>query len=172
MLLTFLAWGGRKVNSLESEIFERVCKIENLLASGIEQLHQDLNAGKEGREFLEAGLKAYREKCLRELNAKPDPTATIWARIRNAPEIRFPHRKIIECLAARYDFQSKAFEEIHFSKLVKEACVGKNKAKEYLALLEVKGLIASRTDGYRKFFRIAANEPVTGSSSKNDKFQG
>lgn len=144
------------MSSLESEIFERVCKIENLLATGIEQLRKELDAGRESREFLDAGLKAYREKCLKEVGARPDPIAPIWARIRSDPEIRFPHRKILERLAARYDFQAKAFSEIHFSGLVKESRVGKNKAKEYLALLEAKGFIASRTDGYRKFYKIVA----------------
>ena len=57
-------------------------------------------------------------------------------------------------LLGQYDPAKKRFTESHFSRLVKEARVSKNMTKEYLGLLERKGYIEQRTDGYRQYFRI------------------
>ncbi|CAB1062171.1 hypothetical protein D1BOALGB6SA_6947 [Olavius sp. associated proteobacterium Delta 1] len=59
--------------------------------------------------------------------------------------------KILNHLAAQYDFNKGIFMEVDFSKLVKECRIGKNKAKDYLDLLVKKGRIESRSDGYRVY---------------------
>ncbi len=71
--------------------------------------------------------------------------------------LQYPHRKILDFLTGEYDPANKRFKESHFSRLVKEARLGKNMAKEYLGLLERKGYIERRTDGYRKYFKIHSN---------------
>lgn len=75
-------------------------------------------------------------------------------RIRDDRELRHPHVKILNYLAGQFDYENSRFEEVNFSKVVRECRIGKNKAKEYLDLLIGKGLIESRTDGYRVFYRV------------------
>ena len=78
-------------------------------------------------------------------------------RVRVDKELHHPHRKILDFLIGEYDPANKRFGESHFSRLVKEARLGKNMAKQYLSLLERKGYIEQRTDGYRKYFKIRSN---------------
>lgn len=99
-------------------------------------------------------LKAHRANVLREV--QNGPMNAILTKVRTDPELRFPHRKILEFLASRYDFTTNAFQEAFFSQIVRGARLGKNRAREYLAVLERKGYIQSRHDGYRLFFRIVA----------------
>jgi len=77
--------------------------------------------------------------------------------IRQDKSLRYPHRKILDFLIEQYDYQKGKFREIHFSRIVKECRLGKNKAKEYLDYLAEKGLIDSRSDGYRKFYGVRAD---------------
>jgi hypothetical protein len=65
-------------------------------------------------------------------------------------ELRHPHIKILNYLSDQFDMQTGKFEEVNFSKIVKECRVGNNKAKGYLDLLVEKGLIKSMSEGHRK----------------------
>lgn len=78
--------------------------------------------------------------------------------VRNDSELRYPHTKILDYLAGLFDFDKNHFKEVHFSKLVRECRIGKNKAKGYLDLLVAKGLVESRSDGYRVFYRIKQSD--------------
>lgn len=69
-------------------------------------------------------------------------------------ELRHAHRKIIEVLASQTDCATGRYGEIHFSRLVREARVGKNATRVYLDLLIRKGYVDQRSDGYRTFFRL------------------
>jgi predicted transcriptional regulator len=60
----------------------------------------------------------------------------------------YPHKKILDFLIEQYDYEKDNFKKVHFSKIVKECRIGKNKAKEYFDFLIKKGLIDTRTDGY------------------------
>jgi len=75
-------------------------------------------------------------------------------KIRNDKDLRFPHRKILEFLLGQYDFEKKEWREVNFSRIVREARIGKNKAKSYLTLLETKGYVEKREDGYKKWWRV------------------
>ena len=44
--------------------------------------------------------------------------------------------------------------DVHLSKIVREAKIGKNKAKGFMDLLIKKGLIESRSKKYRVFYQI------------------
>jgi hypothetical protein len=74
--------------------------------------------------------------------------------VANDRSLRFPQRKIIECLLLNYDYDSGLFRELHFNSVVKQAHVGKNAARDHLKHLEQSGYVHCRFDGYRKFFRI------------------
>lgn len=78
----------------------------------------------------------------------------LFERIREDKELRHPRVKILNHLAAQYDFNKDLFMEVNFSRLVKDCMIGKNKAKEYFDLLIKKDLIESRTDGYRVYYRM------------------
>lgn len=119
------------------QIQNRLMRIEKLLSDGFSR------------------LESRSPEKLRSAPAAGDKLLSQWsARIRADTELRFPHRKIMDCFLGEYDPASDRCPEIHFSKIVKLARLGKNKAKGYLALLETKGYIETRTDGYRVFYTL------------------
>ena len=128
--------------------------LEKTITDRLKRIHEQLDIGAEGMCFLSDALSAYRDACLREAQLSMDPVLAWLARMQKDKELRHPHRKILTCLLDQFDHQSGQFQEIHFSKLVKEAHVGKNAARSYLSLLEMKGYISARNDGYRTFLRM------------------
>lgn len=145
-----------KLLSLSTEILSRLSKIEETLATGLRNVDEKLNTSRDSFQFFSDGLKAYKDRTLKELQISTTKSVlNNWAeKIRHDKDLRFPHRKILDCLLGRYDFESGEFKEVHFSRLVNEAHVGKNAAKGYLAVLEQKGYVRKRDDGYRVFFKI------------------
>ena len=129
---------------------ERISKIEASIAAGFRCLDEKLSKG--FFQIFNEGLKAHKEDLLKEGSI----TIRIqWLeRIRNDKDLRFPHRKILDFLLDQFDFSKNEFKRIQFSKLVKGARVGKNMASNYLSLLEQKGYVEKRSDGYRTFFNI------------------
>jgi hypothetical protein len=132
-----------------SQILERLTRLEESLAKGFRQVEESLAGGRDVFHVFSQGLKCYREELLRG-----SEHTIILERIRADRELRFPHRKVLDCLLGQYDFSERAFKEMHFSKLVKEARLGKNMAKSYISFLEERGYLQTRDDGYRKFIRI------------------
>lgn len=104
--------------------------------------------------LLNHGIEGFKNKILKEADKKEDIKEKLYSLIQQDKSLRFPHRKIMVCLIENYDYTKKEFKEINFSRLVKEAKIGKNKAREYLELLLEKGLLKQRTDGYRKMYRV------------------
>jgi len=90
------------------------------------------------------------------INSAPrnNPLAYNNRHLRHDKDLRYPHLKILDFLDGEFDSTKNEFKEVHFSKLVKESRVGKNMAKSYLSLLEQKGYIQKRSDGYRIFFKL------------------
>lgn len=129
-------------------------RTEDTITVRLKSIQEQLDAGLEGMRFLSSALSAYRDACLREAQLSMDPVLAWLARMQKDKELRHPHRKILARLLDEFDFLEGQFQEIHFSKLVKEAHVGKNAARSYLSLLETKGYISARNDGYRKFLRM------------------
>ena len=68
---------------------------------------------------------------------------------RKDPTLRYPNRKILDFLIEQYDYQEGKFREVHFSRIVKECRLGKNKAGEYFEFLVERGYVKRRDDGYR-----------------------
>jgi len=54
-----------------------------------------------------------------------------------------------------YKPQHQKYGESYFNEIVKNCKLGKNKAGKYLKLLEEKGLVHKRTDGYRVWYAIS-----------------
>jgi len=140
----------------ENKVLEKLGEIEVSLTTKFKNLEELIAPGKETFEFFRKGLASYKEQSIKEkvCEEKIPDFHKLHERTRQDRELRFPHRKIIELLAGAYDYQKGKFQELHFSKLVKDAKLGKNKAKEYLTFLIQKNYIEERTDGYRNFYRI------------------
>ena len=137
----------------ELEHLERISRIERALSAGMEQVDAQLETRQAVLSVLREGLRAY--KGLREPRVLSGKFHRQFSEvIRTDKELGFPHRKILDCLLGKYDPAKDDFTEIHFSRLVPEARIGKNMAKSYLDLLLRKGYIEIRDDGYRKFYRI------------------
>lgn len=141
---------------ISNEILSRLSRIEQRLLDGLRNVDEKLDSGKDSFQFFSDGLKAYKDRTLREVG--PSGTQLVlnqWAaKIRKDKELRFPHRKILDVLLQHYDFEKQHFKELYFSKLVKEAHVGKHAAKGYLILLEQRGYVQKSDDGYRIFFKV------------------
>ena len=134
------------------EILQKVERIEQTLTKGLKQVEEKLTTGQSLFQLFNDGLSAYKVNLLKDNNIT---TRSLWLeKIRADTDLRYPHRKILDFLLVEYDFSNKEFKEVHFSRLANEAHLGKNMLNAYLALLEQKGYIKSRDDGYRKYVRI------------------
>jgi len=145
-----------KTKVLNNEILQRVIGIENSLTQGLKQIEEKINLGQQGFQFFNDGLQAYKKRCLKNLQISITGVSTmeLSAMIRSDKELKFPHRKILDFLLGQFDFNTSKFKEVHYSKLVRECHIGTNLANTYFSLLEKKGYIEVRDDGYRKFFKI------------------
>ncbi len=148
---------------LTREILHRVQEIGSLKRH-LERIENQLASGQPVFQLLSEGLNNYRDRFVTE-GSTAMLLASVSERVRTDRELHYPHRKILDFLIGQYDPEERSFRESHFSKLVKEARIGKNMAKQYLSLLERKGYIEQRTDGYRKYFKIRSNVDQRGGSA-------
>ncbi len=81
-----------------------------------------------------------------------EQAATLFGRLRGDADVRLPHRKLLDVLAASYDDTRGCFVPVSFCVLVRRARVGKGAASAYLRLLVSKGYVQATSDGYRKYF--------------------
>ena len=142
---------------------ENVADIQDIFFNIDKKLAELMDVQRQSLEILNAqdqltkfGLDGFRERIIKEHQEKDSAGFKEYLSeiIMNDKELRHPHIKILNYLADQYDFKTGEFLHVHFSKIVSECRIGKNKAKGYLDLLIEKGLIESRTDGYRVFYRI------------------
>jgi len=138
------------------EALDIILRYQADLSDSIRRIEEKLSHSEDVFRFFSNGLKSYKDKGLQEskesaLKLLINSTAE---RARNDKKLRYPHHKILDCLLNHHDYFNNEFKEVHFSKLVKESRIGKNMAKDYLSLLERKGYIEKRNDGYRVHFRI------------------
>ncbi len=132
------------------------------MAEGFRRIEQRLDKGQPLFEVFHDGIAAYKQHLLAEIPISlAAQLRSKWSeRIRSDRQLRFPHRKILDCLLGKFDFQQNQFTEVHFSELVKESRVSKSTARIHLALLEQRGYIERRSDGYRIFFKIADSSHI------------
>ena len=119
-------------------------------------LSESLSLRQEQHHLAMHGIEGFLEKYGEglQLQARPSKNSQLFQKITQDSTLRYPHRKILEFLSGQYDYQHGRFKEIHFSALVRECRLGKNKAKEYLGLLVEKGYLARRDDGYRIWYKL------------------
>ena len=103
---------------------------------------------------IKYGLERFKKKLFKTIKQTINPQACLHQVVQKNPELRFPHRKILDFLSKQYDFEKREFREVNLSTIVRECKLGKNIAGEYLKDLEGKGLVKRRSDGYRVWFRI------------------
>lgn len=134
-----------KLDRLENEINERLIRVERII-----------RRNEEGMQFLSDVLQCYKKRlCHKERRERQEATRSrISQKIRGDSELSYPHRKIIDALVERYDYQSNTFQKTHFTELVKAARIGRSRARTYLNLLLQKGYIVEQSDSYRTFFYI------------------
>lgn len=135
----------------------RLKRIEDAILVLSDQFAKHLEDKKEQEYLLNYGLVGFREKIVQSFKEQKayNPLNLLLQVIRKNPDLRFPHRKILEYLAQQYDYREKQYHEVNHSTIVRECKLGKNLAKKYFNDLEAKGLIARREDGYRVWYRIA-----------------
>lgn len=138
------------------EMLERVKKIEENLSESIEPIRRHLEERYECNYVVRYGLEGFRERVVRLYSEKRafNPQAWLFQVIQKNPELRFPHRKILEYLSRQYDYEKKEFREVNLSAIVRQCRLGKNRVHEYLRDLEGKGLLQRREDGYRVWYKI------------------
>jgi len=130
---------------------ERLSAVEQSVLSRLERIHVELSRASNAFSFLEDALQTYRE---RHLSRHTRLLASLFTRTMADSDLRWPHRKILDVLLAHFDYATGQFRQIHFSRLVKEARVGKQPAQGYLQLLATKGYIRCRAERNRKLYRI------------------
>lgn len=139
----------------DERILERLDQLERSLVDNLQILESRLAAAEPAMRLFDDGLNAYRTRLLHE-NRLGRIRQELLARISVDGELGFPHRKILDFLVGEYDYSRDEFKEVNFSRLVRECRIAKNRAQGYLSLLEHKGFVVRRDDGYRMFFRIGA----------------
>lgn len=132
---------------------QRLSAVEQSLLTRLERIHGDLNRASNAFTFFEDALQSYRE---RHLSQHSHLLAALFARTISDSNLRWPHRKILDVLLAHFDHTTGEFKDIHFSRLVREARIGKQPAKDYLQLLEARGHIQRRAVRNRILYRINA----------------
>jgi len=150
-----------KFNSAEaySHLFEKMTNVENLMMKTTKMLRESLSTGKEHHLLIRHGIEGYRDRIIREFKLRENtyPKEKLYALVRQDKSLRYPHRKILSFLIEQYDYTEKRFCEVHFSRIVKECRIGKNNARQYFEFLLDKGLIETRSDGYRRFYWVTVD---------------
>ncbi|MFX1453071.1 MAG: hypothetical protein ACFFCM_19710 [Promethearchaeota archaeon] len=139
-----------------SNLYSKIESIKAILIKNAEMLKESLSIGREHQFLINHGIEGYKRKISNGFNSKERTLIKekIFELIRKDNTLRHPHRKIMNFLIEQYDYGQDKFGEVHFSRIVKECRLGKNKAREYFEFLGEKGFLDTRTDGYRRFYRI------------------
>jgi len=132
-----------------NDLRNKINVIENILTETNEMLKEQHFITCNGINWLKS--KIFKEYNIDEASRIKNQVLT---KINADTELRYPHRKILAFLLNQFDFQNCKFKEVHFSKIVKECRLGKNKSKGYLEFLVGKGYLKQRSDGYRVWFMI------------------
>ena len=141
---------------LIKDLNSEVKRIGKNIAEKIEPIKKYIEGNGEYDKLIKYGIEGYRNSIIKSIETKEvfNPQSWLFNAIKDNQSLRFPHRKILEYLSQKYDYNSKSFKEINYNKIVKECRIGKNKAKEYIKLLIDKGFIKERFDGYRVWYKI------------------
>jgi len=126
-----------------SEILERIDQLEQALLTTLNRVEGQLKSQSLFTHFFDEALRTYRHKHL--AHSIQAQFLQRWLfQLHADPDLRFPHRKIIEYLLSQFDHVHNCFQRVHFSKLVKGAHIGKQTANRYLQALLAKGYVVKR----------------------------
>ena len=150
--------GNMPVQSIIQDILTGIQRIEKTISEKLDPVERYIEKKNEYDYVLKYGLEGFRERIIKSSKKNNENDTQEWLIhiIQRNPSLRFPHRKILEYLSKQYDYEKKRFKEVNFSTIVKECRLGKNRAGEYLELLEEKGIVKKRKDGYRVWYKLAA----------------
>jgi len=139
-------------------LYHKIENIEYNILKNSEMLKESLSIGRQHQFVFENGIMGLRRKIIGDykLKERSTPIEALYTQIRQDKALRHPHRKILDYLIDRFDYQAGSFREAHFSKIVKECRLGKNMAKQYLEFLISRGYLKKRSDGYRVWYSIKA----------------
>ena len=146
--------------TVNANVLDQIARIDQGLTQAQKML-ETLVTASPGMALLTEALNAYKEKCFKEAGAQKTIYDTWIRTIFSDTDLSHPHRKILEYLLQQYDHETQSFKEVHFSKIVREARIGKNMAKEYFAFIEERNYVERRTDGYRVYYRYSAASTAT-----------
>lgn len=122
--------------------------METMLKENSAMLSEALSMGRDQYLLFTAGIHGYRDRIISDYKARcPNPLPF-------DKTLGHPHKKILEYLSDKFDHPSGKFNEVNFSKIVKECRLGKNMAKGYLDTLVEKGYLCRRDDGYRVWYCV------------------
>ncbi len=137
------------------EVISRLADLERTLADLSGRIRTHMAAGQETFQFFHDALTAHRELVVKSLPSAHQPIMQLLETVRQDSTLRFPHRKILECLSRQFDDAKAEFSEVSSTRLWKISGVGKGRLKGYVDHLMQRGYIIERDDGYRKHYRIA-----------------
>lgn len=138
-----------KIYQLEKSIY----RIEKQILQIQELLEKEFELQQERNIIFRYGLEGIKHHFKEEhSNHKIDVRHRLFEIYRNNTKLGYPHSKILKVLMSKYD--GHAFGFMNFNQIVKEARIGKNKASEYLSLLEELGYILSKRAGKKHLYKI------------------
>jgi len=149
-------YAQNKLQEVTEDILERIKGLEAAISGQLEPFKQHKQELLDYGCLLKYGLQGYRDRILQSQkeNRAFNPQAWTYEVMQKHPELRFPHRKILDFLSKLYHYEKKEFMEVNMSTLVRGCRLGKNRVKDYLKLLENKGLVRQRSDGYRVWYKV------------------
>lgn len=142
----------------QTTIEKRLGYLEQVLTTRLNTIEDKLEHAPAVLGFLNGVLTNYEQQFM-GVRLQGIREREQWLRrIYDDQGLRHPHQKILNFLANQYDYQVQQFRPVHFSKLVREAHIGKNVAREYLTYLEEKGYVVRRSNGNRVYYGLVQQD--------------
>jgi len=142
-----------KHNEVLTHLCHKINVIEAMMHENTKKLTESLDISREHQFLITNGINGYKKRIIGDF--KSSPQERLYSKIRTDRTLRHPHRKILDFLIDRYDPVQGVFQEVHFSRIVRECRLGKNKAREYLDYLIARDFLQKRSDGYRVWYVIS-----------------
>ena len=147
-----------ETSKLLRTILSEISTIKKSLAKESEIL-SNMKSNTEEQQFLiHHGIKGFKDMVLQnfEKQSKENKISRLYSIFMHDKDLTHPHKKILSYLLEQFSLDKNCFQSIHFSRIVKECRLGKNKAKDYLDLLTQKGFLEKQNDGYRVWYCISS----------------
>lgn len=134
---------------------KELLRLEEIVKTRFNNIEDRLEHAPAFFELFHSALENYGQQMMGRQRTGNNERDAALKRAWSDDDLQHAHQKIVHYLADQYDYRLQVFKPVHFSKLVREARVGKNLAKGYLTLLEKRGYIVRREDGNRVYYGLA-----------------